>query len=223
VDYRDMFMPYDLCWFDYVSRVASLALEPGQSLSTKRAVLARRYLSSIEFFVFPFVDSRKLWSPPAYLCSVDLESKTVQGFPCVDNPLAVFGDSCSYEKGMIEDVGDVGHVLKCIMLLNCKNIGTETVPAPIKLNTKRKKAGKQPLFSYHTLVIKPVGKRQESIPRHLWNNAVHLQRGHFKTYTEKAPLFGSIVGRFWWQPHVRGQNNKRVVMKDYVISPEDDR
>jgi len=104
-----------------------------------------------------------------------------------------------------------------VTLLNCKNIGTEIVPAPLKLNKKRKKVGKQPIFSYRTLVIKPVGKKQESIPKHLWNNRIHLTRGHFKTYTEEKPLFGRITGRFWWQPAVRGRNRDGVVMKDYKV------
>jgi hypothetical protein len=102
-------------------------------------------------------------------------------------------------------------------LLNCKNITTETTPAPAKLNKKRKKKGKLPIFSYKTLVIKPTGKKQQSVPKHLWNNRIHLARGHFKTYTAEKPLFGSITGRFWWQPHVRGQNRDGVVMKDYKV------
>ena len=104
-----------------------------------------------------------------------------------------------------------------LMLLNCKNIITEVVPAPIKLNKKRKKKGKQPIFSYYTLVIKPTGEKRKSIPKHLWNNRIHLARGHFKTYTKEHPLFGKITGRFWWQPHVRGRNYEGIVMKDYEI------
>lgn len=107
-----------------------------------------------------------------------------------------------------------------LLLISCKNITTEIIPAPEKLNKKRIKQGKQPLFSYHTLVIKPVGKRQESIPKHLWENRIHLQRGHFKTYTAEKPLFGHITGRFWWQPHVRGRNKDGVVMKDYEVKHE---
>jgi hypothetical protein len=118
----------------------------------------------------------------------------------------------------LQENGDEIKILATILtLLSCKNIGAETVPAPIKLNNKRKKQNKQPIFSYKTLVIKPVGKHQESIPKHLWENRIHLQRGHFKTYTAEKPLFGRITGRFWWQPHVRGQNKDGVVMKDYKV------
>ena len=108
-------------------------------------------------------------------------------------------------------------LLSFLGLLCCKNILIEQHNPDAKLQKARKKRGKLPLFSYHTLVIKPTGKRQESIPRNLWDNRVHLCRGHFKTYTEDKPLFGHITGRFWWQPTVRGRNREGVVMKDYEL------
>lgn len=104
-----------------------------------------------------------------------------------------------------------------LKLMSCKNVATERHDPPPALNKKRQKAGKQPLFTYHTLVLKPVGKKQESIPSHLWNNRIHLMRGHFKTFTDEKPLFGKYTGRFWWQPAVRGQNKDGVVMKDYEV------
>jgi hypothetical protein len=105
-----------------------------------------------------------------------------------------------------------------LMLLNCKNITTIDNPPPEKLNKKRSKSGKCPLFTYKTLVIKPTGKKQASQDAQgLWENRVHLCRGHFKTYTEENPLFGKFTGRYWWQPSVRGNKKKGVVMKDYRV------
>jgi hypothetical protein len=48
-------------------------------------------------------------------------------------------------------------------------------------------------------------------------NRVHLCHGHFKNYTEGNPLFGKYTGRYWWQPFVRGNKKKGVVMKDYLV------
>jgi hypothetical protein len=128
----------------------------------------------------------------------------------------------SFKKGwqehyLKENIDEVKILASVLVLLSCKNITTEIIPAPDRLNKKRIRQGRQPLFSYHTLVIKPIGKRQESIPKHLWENRIHLQRGHFKTYTIEKPLFGRITGRFWWQPHVRGQNKDGIVLKDYEV------
>ena len=103
-------------------------------------------------------------------------------------------------------------------LLNCKNIGTVGNEPPEKLNKSRVKKGKQPLFTYKTLVIKPTSKRQQSLEAQgLWENRIHLCRGHFKEYSSDKPLFGKYTGRYWWQPSVRGRNTDGVVMKDYEV------
>jgi hypothetical protein len=46
---------------------------------------------------------------------------------------------------------------------------------------------------------------------------VHLCRGHFKTYTDDNPLFGKHVGKYYWQPSIRGKNKKGIVAKDYSL------
>jgi len=118
-----------------------------------------------------------------------------------------------------EDRGDLSVLYQSLLILNCKNIQTEKIPAPEPLNKKRRKAGKQELFDYHVLnVVFPSKKRgyeEKGIP--LSHNRVHLCRGHFKVYTEEHPLFGNLVGQYWWQPHARGQNRDGIVMKDYKL------
>ena len=105
-------------------------------------------------------------------------------------------------------------------LLACKNIGAADNEPPAKLNKARAKKGKQPLFTYKILVIKPTSKRQQSLEAQgLWENRIHLCRGHFKEYTGDKPLFGKYTGRYWWQPAVRGRNRDGVVMKDYEVKP----
>jgi len=105
-----------------------------------------------------------------------------------------------------------------LRILSCRNILTEEILPDERANKRRRRKGKQELFSYHVLKIKPVGKKQESVPQDLWHNRIHLARGHFKTYTADAPLFGRITGRFWWQPQVRGRNKDGIIIKDYDAS-----
>ena len=38
-----------------------------------------------------------------------------------------------------------------------------------------------------------------------------------KTYTKENPLFGRIVGRIWWQPHIRGNKDQGLILKDYDV------
>lgn len=47
--------------------------------------------------------------------------------------------------------------------------------------------------------------------------APHVVRGHFKNYTEDAPLLGKITGTYWWGHHVRG--GAEAVPKQYRVAP----
>ena len=108
-----------------------------------------------------------------------------------------------------------------LMLLNTKNITTIDNPPPAKLNKKRIKNGKQPLFTYKTLRLQlPAKKRKKGSGLSTATDnttRLHLCRGHFKTYTEEKPLLGRFTGRYWWQPHARGDKSQGVVMKDYEV------
>lgn len=44
-----------------------------------------------------------------------------------------------------------------------------------------------------------------------------LVRGHFKTYTEEAPLFGKLTGTFWVPSHARGDASLGLAEKDYNL------
>jgi hypothetical protein len=149
-------------------------------------------------------------------CESESERKNILGeiiFSDIDQSLV------SHIKNTSQETNGVFAKFLCAFctFLSCKNIGTETVNPPEKLNKSRLKKGKLPLFSYKTLVIRPTGKKQQSIPKHLWENRVHLCRGHFKTYTNENPLFGKLKGRYWWQPAVRGNKKLGMVHKDYLV------
>lgn len=45
----------------------------------------------------------------------------------------------------------------------------------------------------------------------------HLARGHFKTFTDEAPLLGKHVGTYWWGWQVRGQEANGVIEKTYKL------
>lgn len=47
----------------------------------------------------------------------------------------------------------------------------------------------------------------------------HLARGHFKTFTEDAPLLGKHVGTYWWGWQVRGQEGQGQIEKAYTLKP----
>lgn len=122
--------------------------------------------------------------------------------------------STTIEEGKV----DLQHLACSLDLINCKNITTQDIYPDKKLNNKRKKYGKRKLFTYKTLIIKPTGKKQKSQAlQGLWDNRIHLCRGHFKEYTAEKPLFGKITGRYWWQPSIRGNAKNGMIVKDYEV------
>lgn len=106
-----------------------------------------------------------------------------------------------------------------ISLLNCKNVTTKEC-TPFKGEEKRwNKHHKKPLCRFHTLnissmtnVLKTEGNIKENGPM----KALHLCRGHFKTYNEKG-LFGKHKGMFYFSPTIRGNKKEGIVLKDYNV------
>jgi hypothetical protein len=107
------------------------------------------------------------------------------------------------------------------MLVDCKNITSEIVYPSAGMNRKRKRRGELPLMEYRVLNVDMPAKRpkgQGEQAKTGIKQRVHLCRGHFKEYTEDAPLFGRFTGRYWWQPHVRGDKKQGMIVKDYAVN-----
>jgi len=104
-----------------------------------------------------------------------------------------------------------------LMLLNCKNIRT-VKETNMKVKMTKKGTPKKPVYTYRVLeIFKPGETVKQESSRTGSKKRKHLCRGHFKTFTEDAPLLGKIVGRIWWDSQVRGGNKKGIVAKDYVV------
>ncbi len=50
---------------------------------------------------------------------------------------------------------------------------------------------------------------------------LHSVRGHFRFYTEAAPLFGRIIGAVWVPSHQRGVVGSGAIDKEYQIVPRE--
>jgi len=230
--------PYNKCWFD---------LDATYNVDSSKYgfLLSKHSKSFVSFMCFEKSKKHDIWFPHglSYLIWIhgdtDPDYDELEGFDPKVTKHLVLPDgtvtSSSYFSIFTEIDGpidfDVDSMIEegvnrmfipnmCLMLLNCKNISTEDQPAPARLNKKRAKTGKQPLFSYKILNISLPSKKRGasgstvgmSDPKRL-----HLCRGHFKTYTEENPLFGQHVGRYFWQPTIRGDKKAGLVMKDYNI------
>lgn len=111
--------------------------------------------------------------------------------------------------------------LLTISFLHCKNVEIRAVIPPEKLSKRHHKKHGRDLVRYHILDIKPLRRlldRHRAGLKEDLRRALHICRGHFKTFTPDAPLWGRHIGTYWWAPHVRGSKSAGVVLKDYRVS-----
>jgi len=86
-------------------------------------------------------------------------------------------------------------------ILICKNIIVETV----RPKKKRKSGNIQQIHPYNVFKVIRNGVKYKSKDDIKLNDTIELTNcpGHFKTYTEAAPLFGRHVGTWWWSPWIK--------------------
>lgn len=112
-------------------------------------------------------------------------------------------------------------VLLSISFMHCKNVEVRPVVPPEKLSHKHRKAYGHELVRYHVLDVQPIRRildRYKKGTRDDLRNALHICRGHFKTFTPDAPLLGRHVGTYWWGPQVRGSQERGTLLKDYRVN-----
>jgi len=97
--------------------------------------------------------------------------------------------------------------LMTLSFMHCTNVTEREVAPPPRLAKKWRKRHGRDLVRYHVLDIAPMGAvlhREGQAGEQGLAHALHICRGHFKTFSQDAPLFGRLAGTFWWAPHVRG-------------------
>jgi hypothetical protein len=127
----------------------------------------------------------------------------------------------SVQRLVEHDMHELAVLNAALKLLCCKNIVTENVyPSTKKKRKKGKLTHPKKKFVYKVLNVTLPTTRKKSTSESSTVGAgtrVHFCRGHFKTYTEDAPLFGRFVGRYWWQTQVRGNPEQGFSAKDYNL------
>lgn len=115
--------------------------------------------------------------------------------------------------------------LLTVSFMHCKNVDMiDNDPPPALSKSFARKHGR-PLTSFKTLNIDPMRRvldREGNAATVGLTKAIHICRGHFKSFSPSAPLFGKLVGAYWWADHVRGDRTAGVVDKDYRLRIESD-
>lgn len=160
-------------------------------------------------------ESRLGWSPHISLLRI---SKT--GTLHTDRPLLISFVKRGEDQNSLYDDTTLPLVAAMFFgMLNCKNI--VTVDEQRRKNQAARLAKKtgRPCDTYKTLRIK-VGGELVRFPsadpsgEHR-DQALHRVRGHFKTYTQEKPLLGRFTGRYFWHPHIRGNEEFGRIHKRY--------
>ncbi len=112
-------------------------------------------------------------------------------------------------------------ILNLLKFFACQNVHygtTETLQLP-KLSRPSSRRQKDWEFKYHVLKLKLGTKkhpRDVNINEPGFKMPLHSRRGHVKTYTADKPLFGKLVGSWYWHPSLVGDMEVGVVDKDYA-------
>lgn len=115
--------------------------------------------------------------------------------------------------------------LLTLSFMHCKNVELrDTQEFTDRKWLKRKKLR---TVLHKTLVLKPLKKvlrTEGGMDKHGLRKALHICRGHFKTYGEDSPgMFGKLHGTFWVPQHVRGDAQNGTIVKDYRVQLDGDK
>ena len=101
---------------------------------------------------------------------------------------------------------------------NVKNADVELEPERKLSNAQRRKLGGQTPRRFRRIFIPGTNKGPDGTATGgSRDTPVHLVRGHFKTYTAERPLFGKLIGTYWWSWHGRGDEQHGTVDHEYVV------
>lgn len=131
----------------------------------------------------------------------------------VGNSKSMFTSGYDAEEGQAPAVEAINRVFFALALMNCRNVTLR------ERGAGKLKGSAQTGDAFHEVVIDGNnrgsagngGEAAEGTARR------HLARGHFKTFTEDAPLLGKHVGTYWWGWQLRGQEGSGVIEKTYAL------
>jgi hypothetical protein len=110
-----------------------------------------------------------------------------------------------------------------LAMLNCQNIVTDAHQIPEPFQKSRKKSGKRPLVSFHTIRVDldktPRQVAADTLPGDGSTPRRHKKRGHMKDYRGGKGLFGRYKGVWYWGPTLAGSAEEGVVVSDYEVNP----
>jgi len=192
-------LPYDVCWFESESYQSNKKLG---CLSFINTIDSINHLNILALIKLPGV----AWM---FLGVIDM---------CPSDIVRGFEFSPPKAKEPLKEIMQI--VSAFLSALNCNNVSSVENKPPEKLQKKRAKRGKTPLFSYWTLHLDAPGNKQQkpgetNDPTRKRPPRLHLRRGHIRQYKP---------GQFTWvNPCVVGDKKAGMVNKDYYVRAQEER
>jgi hypothetical protein len=116
------------------------------------------------------------------------------------------------EYGIEDWGGEVRFMVATLGLLNTRNVAHHSPVDNSRVNSKRARSGKRPLFSHTLLKVRPSicvsGAQRGGESNGHRDVRLHFVRGHMKVRK---------TGLFWWSHHARGNIERGMVSKDYEL------
>lgn len=101
-----------------------------------------------------------------------------------------------------------------IGFMNCRNVSL-TEPEP---GTRRRRGrGEAKPQKYRRIIVPGQPAHKSDANGGGDPAALHVVRGHFKTYTSDAPLMGAHTGTYWWSHHARGKGEGKPRTPEYEV------
>jgi len=245
---ENIMLPYDCCWFDFIETYPKSHPLPEEEKATKRGMLVQNVskmkncfwvinafyrkasnrweLSPLFYYITPgklICNDNSFVNNIVYQTNVDFETakkhaRILGAITPMPTSYAAGELPHEFTKIMREDMPELTILNFVLLLLCCKNIIIKN-NYPENKGFKSKTSKKK--FKYKTLKVRLPSQRSSTNKKQKQFNIVplHLCRGHFKTFTKRKPLFGKYVGRYFWQPQLRGNKDLGVIQKEYKIKP----
>ena len=153
----------------------------------------------------------QMWAPEHFLVLVGADGALLWWSVITDD---------RWHEAATTGLWHLGPFLLASTFLHARNVTIREVAVAEKIQQKRTRSGRPPLFSFGVLDVGPVTRvlrdAQKRGPATL-PVAMHICRGHFKDYRDGRGLFGRHKGLFWWDMQVRGSAEVGLHDKQYRV------
>ena len=210
-------LPFPLAWFEYAVPAAHPMRSEG--CASVGALLMATTNDQIFMAVHFFSHDGALLLLRAFSTVLDPESGRATKTCLLQASQTIAGRMDAYEltddeRSSLAQVASP--IWYAIGMMHCRNVRMVEATVPRGIIRKRRRQGVAfPLVKFSRIVIDRPASQGLKTATGDHGVALHFCRGHFRTYSEEKPLFGSRTGTFWIPHHARGDVGRGIVTQRY--------